>query len=861
MPSTDRLRAALSDRYQIQHELGAGGMATVYLARDIKHNREVAMKVMRPDVSAAIGTDRFLSEVRIAAQLDHPNILTLIDSGEADGILYYVLPYVRGESLRAKLNRERQLELSEAVSITQQIGRALDYAHAKGVIHRDIKPENVLLHEGVAVLADFGIALAVKEAGGARLTGTGMSIGTPQYMSPEQATGDRGLDRRSDVYSLGAVFYEMVAGEPPVNGPTAQAIIAKLLVEKPVKLRVVRPAVTPAMEQATDRALGKVPADRFNSAGEFARALSAPLVAASATTAGPRWLQAGGLTTLAIVVLGVWVTNGKSSSTLSKKLSLGTPRQITSTGAIRIPTVSADKKMIAYSVEDCTTSPCGLAIEVADSDGGTTRRIAEGITSLHTLDISPDRRNVMFFGKYSGTEGSFVVPTLGGTPRQIAGGPASFYANGDSLVFFRSFELAIPGWMMIGGLDASPADSISIAHKGIVTRVQAVPGSSRIAYSVIDRTRVNLVAMDRSGKELGPIIVKSLLAAASSKALWLRTSESLGGMVSLIRVAFDVNTRLLPEKHDTVYTGKLTGVGISADDKTIVVDDRIMDFETWLLPASSFFYGTPGDARRITRSTKSRVIDLSPDGKFVALAETSEAMGREGIPWSIVSLDGGPSISLPGKHRTVRFHDSTTVELLDRVPAGIELALWDFRANKRFAAITVNDSTIDHALRVRNHGWIWQAKGTITYRRDGQHSDQQFAMPPWCRFTSQLAVSPDGRSVAFAGKSSLTEDSIQVGVLSLLDGRFTRKHSRVGANPNVRFLGNESLLLNVFLGPQHWAYYRISPDGTASLLGKPRLRHSRAVFSDDLKKVFAVSSVSRADAWMIEVNGISGVRR
>jgi len=204
--AVSRLSAALAGRYQIEHQLGAGGMATVYLARDVKHDREVALKVLRPELAAVLGADRFLNEVRITAGLDHPHIVTLIDSGESDGFLWYVLPYIRGESMRAKLDRERQLGLEEALAITRQIANALDFAHQHGVIHRDIKPENILLHEGEAMLADFGIALAVKEAGGNRLTETGLSLGTPQYMSPEQATGDRQLDARSDVYSLGAVL-------------------------------------------------------------------------------------------------------------------------------------------------------------------------------------------------------------------------------------------------------------------------------------------------------------------------------------------------------------------------------------------------------------------------------------------------------------------------------------------------------------------------------------------------------------------------------------------------------------------------------------------------------------------------------
>ena len=218
-------------------------MATVYLADDLKHDRKVAIKVLRPELGAVLGAERFLAEIRITARLDHPHILTLIDSGDADGLLYYVLPYIRGESLRDKLIREQQLDIDETLVITRQIAGALDHAHRQGVIHRDIKPENILLHEGEAMLADFGIALAVKEAGGDRLTETGLSLGTPQYMSPEQATGDRQLDARSDIYSLAAVCYEMLAGEPPVTGPNAQAMIAKLMTERPVSLRVVRDTV------------------------------------------------------------------------------------------------------------------------------------------------------------------------------------------------------------------------------------------------------------------------------------------------------------------------------------------------------------------------------------------------------------------------------------------------------------------------------------------------------------------------------------------------------------------------------------------------------------------------------------------
>ncbi|MEE9212453.1 MAG: protein kinase, partial [Phycisphaeraceae bacterium] len=271
--SLARLSTALADRYEIQEEIGAGGMATVYLAQDLKHDRKVAVKVLRPELAAVLGAERFVQEIKTTANLQHPHILPLFDSGEADSFLYYVMPFIDGETLRDKLNRETQLGIEEAVRITADIADALGYAHRNNVIHRDIKPENILLHDGRPMVADFGIALAVSAAAGGRMTETGLSLGTPHYMSPEQATAEKDLTNRSDIYSLGSVLYEMLTGEPPHMGNSAQQIIMKIVTDTARPVMELRKSVPPHVAAATAKSLEKLPADRFATAGEFSQAL------------------------------------------------------------------------------------------------------------------------------------------------------------------------------------------------------------------------------------------------------------------------------------------------------------------------------------------------------------------------------------------------------------------------------------------------------------------------------------------------------------------------------------------------------------------------------------------------------------
>jgi eukaryotic-like serine/threonine-protein kinase len=354
---TERLKVAIADRYLIERELGQGGMATVYLAHDARHDRKVALKVLRPELAAVIGAERFLQEIKVTANLQHSHILPLHDSGAAEGFLYYVMPYVEGETLRTRLTKEKQLGVEQAIALTRAVAAALEHAHRQGVIHRDIKPENILLRDNDPLIADFGIALALSHAGGNRLTETGLSIGTPHYMSPEQAMGDRELDARSDVYSLAAMLYEMLTGDPPHQGSTAQAIVAKVLTEKPTPVSVLRDTVPEHVSAAVQKALNKLPADRFLSAGAFADALVTPgfvpvpatrAAPAAAPAARPGWRARAGWGVAAVLaVIAGWLILRPTPPAPVARYGLDLPPgQAPQPGRLALP--SPDGSRIAY---------------------------------------------------------------------------------------------------------------------------------------------------------------------------------------------------------------------------------------------------------------------------------------------------------------------------------------------------------------------------------------------------------------------------------------------------------------------------------------------------------------------------------
>ncbi|MGI8498690.1 MAG: protein kinase domain-containing protein [Gemmatimonadaceae bacterium] len=432
MTSLEKLRTALAERYSILREIGAGGMATVYLARDLRHERDVALKLLKPELGAVLGPDRFLSEIRVTAKLQHPNLLPLFDSGETDGQLWYVMPFVEGEGLRGRLDREKQLPIREAVRIGSAVASALDYAHRHGVIHRDLKPENILLSEDQPLVADFGIALAVSNAGGERVTQTGLSLGTPQYMSPEQATGEREVDGRADIYSLGAVLYEMLSGEPPHTGQTVQTIIARVITDTPKSLRASRASVPEHVDLAVAKALEKVPADRFETAKEFSEVLQGQkAITASRTAANPSprtapaypvparrgnrlpWIVAGASALIAIAAIAFGAKESRRGTLAGEPEPVSFT--VTPAGDERIEpntvAISADGRRLVYVGSDKSSSH----LYVRDLADINTRSFPETERGDNPF-FSPDGRWLAFF-----SDGELKrLPVDGGSPLTIA---------------------------------------------------------------------------------------------------------------------------------------------------------------------------------------------------------------------------------------------------------------------------------------------------------------------------------------------------------------------------------------------------------------------------------------------------------
>ena len=417
--ATERLNAALEGRYAIERELGEGGMATVYLADDLKHERNVALKVLKPELAAVVGAERFLAEIKTTANLTHPHILPLFDSGEADSFLFYVMPYVEGETLRDRIDREKQLPVDEAVALASKVAGALQHAHEHGVIHRDIKPANILLQDGEPVVSDFGIALAVGAAGSNRLTETGLSLGTPYYMSPEQATGDQAVGASTDTYALGSVLYEMLVGDPPFAGSTAQAVLGKIIAGKSVSVREERPSIPANVDAAVRKALEKLPADRFTRAEDFATALSDPAFrygkpAGAGLEEGQRSLLSQGLalTTVGLAAVAAWSLLSPDAPAPVTRYALSTEVWAdTGLPVIRHMAISPDGSKWVFPIG--SNGEVGLAVKLRSSTEFTPISGTEGARSA---SFSPDGEWIVY-----GIGNELLKrPLVGGSPTTLA---------------------------------------------------------------------------------------------------------------------------------------------------------------------------------------------------------------------------------------------------------------------------------------------------------------------------------------------------------------------------------------------------------------------------------------------------------
>jgi hypothetical protein len=861
------LDAILTDRYRIERQLGAGGMATVYLAQDLKLEREVALKVLRPELGAVLGTERFLSEVKITARLDHPHILTLIDSGSAGGLLYYVLPYVRGESLRDLLNREQQLGVDQALAIAKQVGSALDYAHRKGVVHRDIKPENILLQEGEAMLADFGIALAVQESGGSRLTETGLSLGTPHYMSPEQATGDRNVDARSDLYSLASVLYEMLVGEPPITGKTVQAVIAKLLTESAMHVRTVRPTVPEHVDAAIARALSKVPADRFASVAEFIRTLdtvpsSAP-GAAGLTGALASASKSRRRTVLIAVVAGLLIasTAGALVATgrfrrVDTSAALRDRTQLTFSGKVSAPTVSADGKQLAYFTKECAGADCRYAIDVQDVGSTTTRRVMEDATAAYALEWSPDRRNLAMNGTVGGRYGSWLVSALGGPPRFLTAGAATFYAGGDSLLLGQAGPSESQFVVRVAGLDGTVRDSIRVPGPGLqLASLVSVPGTTRFVAMVIQAPRGLWQVLERDGTVTDRLLNTCTCGAAASRdALWM-TRAGPTAAEAVVRVALDAKTGRFAAHQDTIYSGRFSNLSVTADGTQMTVDDGSYTFSVIAASVPDLLSGTVPVGPPLMHASNRVGAIVSPDGGRLLLRRSVPTpAGGDEIRLSVAPFAGGTEspINATGTVVGAQWIDSMTVAVHSLTSAGARFARTDVRTGASTGVLQLADSAIALATTLPD-GWAWVPAGRdrIIVERAGKR--HEVSKPAWYAAINQIQASSDGSRLFMMGWSASTGDSLRVDVVPVGGGPPSTWSTTFAEDGNATWLADGSIAFTVWSSTDAASVRQLTGPGQEKVIGALGHVANAVSLSGDLARATIMWREYRGDAWMYRV--------
>jgi Tol biopolymer transport system component/tRNA A-37 threonylcarbamoyl transferase component Bud32 len=629
----ERLTAALADRYAVESEIGRGGMAAVFLAEDLKHHRKVAVKVMHPEISSDVATERFFREIEIVAGLTHPHILPLHDSGQADGLLYCVVPYIEGESLLDRLLREKQLPVEDALQITREVAEALGYAHERGIIHRDIKPANILLQHGHALVADFGIARAVEQAGGARITQTGVAVGTPAYMSPEQGGGSADLDGRSDIYSLGCVLYEMLAGEPPYTGVTPQAVIRRHSLDPVPSVRTIRDTVPESAGHAITKALAKIPADRFATAILFAQALQTTGVASRR-----RAISMWPLVAVALIAAatGIWLIsqregNGPVSSGAVERAA-GTIHQVqlTENGSVTDAAVSPDGLYLAFSSRH---SGGGIGISVRDIEGVQPEKILAVVDVLWDLGWTPDGSAVTFVGTYMGQSNSYAVSRSGGTVR-IAESANLLSPDGhENAVMSQTWRYLLVTPTDTEPVSGEPQQPDSIPIEGLYDFVMGATYSPRGDYFAVTtadgsgRSAIRAVSRDgddqRIVAEEGVAIVGAPYWRSDGEVLYYVRVLSSGP--ELVRLATSRVGEPSGEPEPILQLGdSLIVEGISADSRMLVAtavrkDTRIARLRR--VEGDSVrvdpIAGTEG-AAAVPYASFIRQFSVSPDGRWLA---------------------------------------------------------------------------------------------------------------------------------------------------------------------------------------------------------------------------------------------------
>ena len=862
---------SLADRYVIERELGQGGMATVYLATDLRHERQVAVKVLRSDLSASIGSERFLQEIRIAARLGHPHILPLHDSGTADGLLYYVMPYVAGESLRQRLARQGELPVADAVRILRDVADALGYAHEHGVVHRDIKPENILLSGRHALVADFGVAKAVSEATGrSQLTTAGVALGTPAYMAPEQAVADPGVDHRADIYALGVVGYEMLSGEPPFTGGTPQQVLAAHVTSAPQQLSARRPAMPQLLADALMRCLEKRPADRWQSAGDFLaqlELLATPSGGSTPTDTRPvaalplrvrsRW-------PLIVAAVGV-VGLAAAAVTLGSRFASREPpgpavvlrdrSQVTFTGRIRSPAISADGKQLAFVAQRCDESACSYAVNVQDIGGSTTRTVLEGAASVMNIEWSPDRRHLLVTGTIERRWGTFLVSLLGGPPRRLAvGGGAGFIAGGDSLVVMREYDLDSIQWIRITDLTGRARDSLSVATGNRrMIHVAGVPGQPWILGFLFGGNALEYVVLNRAGTVLsrrtapltGPTHV-------SADAIW-STIPGTGGL-TIIRTPFEAATGLISDRTDSIYTGRFTNFSVTDDGSALAMDEGAWRHSVYAVELADALAGRFPEERRILSGTVDFNPQISRDGRQVLVTRpVTSATGGLDFRMSLMPFSPGAEapLPLPAGTEAAYWVDSTTIGVRTKTDQGLVFSRFDTRTGTRHDEHAIADTVAWDWTALPGQGYAWIPPGGDTLHVHRGGATRAYPKPAW--YEVIFGVSSGGEKLAVLGWNKGSADTMRVTEIGLDDGREVPWFTAFVDGGLFKLHADGSMLFVMYESEESATIYHLAAPGQARRLGTIPRPISGIALSDDLSRAIVETREFLGDVWVARV--------